>query len=142
MFWRKTVISVVYSDLKKLILKNGIDSWTSSCDHKFPRRLSRQECIDELKFLYDDKALSYSTINYWFNEFNCGRRLLKDEVREGPPKTAVVPDNIDAVRELIMPDRHVTSQKYMFSFKIEIWKTNFNFRLLQYLLPVYNYRKS
>ena len=44
----------------------------------------------------------------WFNEFNCGRRSLKDEVREGRPKTAVVSENIDAVRELIMQDRHVT----------------------------------
>ena len=44
----------------------------------------------------------------WFIEFNCGRRLLKDEIREGRPKTAVVSDNIDVVRELIMQDRHVT----------------------------------
>ena len=44
----------------------------------------------------------------WFNEFNSERQSLKDEVREGPPKTAVVPENIDAVRELIMQDRHVT----------------------------------
>ena len=44
----------------------------------------------------------------WFNEFNCGQRSLKDEIREGPTETAVVPENIDAVRELIMQDRHVT----------------------------------
>ena len=44
----------------------------------------------------------------WFNIFNCGRRSQKDEVREGPPKTAVVPENIAAVHELIMQDRHVT----------------------------------
>ena len=44
----------------------------------------------------------------WLNEFNCGRRSLKDEVREGSQKTAVVPDNIDAVRALIMQDRYVT----------------------------------
>ena len=30
-----------------------------------------------------------------------------DESCEGPPKTAVVPENTDAVRELIMQDRHV-----------------------------------
>ena len=44
----------------------------------------------------------------WFNEFNCGRRSLKDEVREGCPKKAVVSENIDGVRELIMQNRHVT----------------------------------
>ena len=43
----------------------------------------------------------------WFNEFNYGRRLLKDEVREAVPKMSVVPENIDAMRELLMQDRHV-----------------------------------
>ena len=39
---------------------------------------------------------------------NSGRRSLKVEVREGCPKTAVVSENIDAVRGLIMQDLHVT----------------------------------
>ena len=33
--------------------------------------------------------------------------MLKDEVREGST-TAVVSENIDAVREVTTPDRHVT----------------------------------
>ena len=33
---------------------------------------------------------------------------LKDDVRAGPSKTDVVSQNIDAVRELIMQDRHET----------------------------------
>ena len=53
----------------------------------------------------------------WFNEFNCGRWSLKDEVREGPPYTYVVPENIDAVRELITPDRHVTYKVEFKSFR-------------------------
>ena len=44
----------------------------------------------------------------WFNEFNCGRRSLKDKIREGRQKAAVVPENIDAVHELIMQNRQVT----------------------------------
>ena len=44
----------------------------------------------------------------WFNEFNCGRRSLKDEVHEGPPETVIVSESIEAVRELIRQDRHVT----------------------------------
>ena len=35
--------------------------------HNFRRGLSRQECIDELKFLYGDEAPSYSTMKNWFN---------------------------------------------------------------------------
>ena len=67
--------------------------------YSFQRGLSRQECIDELKSLLADK---------WFNEFNRGRRSLKGELHEGPPKTAVVSERIDAVRELIMKDPNVT----------------------------------
>ncbi|XP_037941999.1 uncharacterized protein LOC119674914, partial [Teleopsis dalmanni] len=76
--------------------------------HNFRRGLSRQECIDELKSLYGDEPPSYSTVKNCFNEFNRGRRLLNDEFRERRPKTAVVPENIEAVSELIMQDRHVT----------------------------------
>ena len=47
----------------------------------------------------------------WFNEFNCDRSSLKDEFRKGLSKTVVVPKNINAVRELIMPDRHVSYRK-------------------------------
>ena len=61
--------------------------------------------------MFDDEERSYSTVN-WFNEFNRGRSSLKDELREGHPKTVVLPENIDAVRELIRQDRHVTLQTF------------------------------
>uniref|UniRef100_A0A0K2TP03 Mariner transposase [Bombyx mori] n=1 Tax=Lepeophtheirus salmonis TaxID=72036 RepID=A0A0K2TP03_LEPSM len=76
--------------------------------HNFRRGLLRQNCIDELKSLYGDEAPSYSTMENWFNEFNHGRNSLKDEFREGCQKKAVVPENIDAVREVIMQNRHMT----------------------------------
>ena len=66
--------------------------------YNFRRGLS-QHCIDELKSLFGDKATSHSTVKTRFNEFNRGRSLHKDEFLEGPPKTAVVPENIDDVRE-------------------------------------------
>ena len=33
----------------------------------FRRGLSRQECIDELKFVYGDEAPSFTTTKNWFN---------------------------------------------------------------------------
>ncbi|VVC44154.1 Hypothetical protein CINCED_3A007774 [Cinara cedri] len=37
-----------------------------------------------------------------------GRRSLRDEFREGSPKSVVLPENIKAVRDMIKLDRHVT----------------------------------
>ena len=54
----------------------------------------------------------------WFNEFNRGRSTLKDEFRKGAPKAAVVPENIDALRKLIMQDRHVTYREIEASLEI------------------------
>ena len=45
---------------------------------------------------------------FWHTTIICGQRSLKAEVREGRSKTAIVSENVDAVRELIMKDRHVT----------------------------------
>ena len=37
-----------------------------------------------------------------------GRSLLQDELRENRPKSIVVPETIDAVRQLILQDSHKT----------------------------------
>lgn len=42
-----------------------------------------------------------------FTEFSRGRSLLKDEFRQGRPKSVVVSENIDYVPELSLQDRHV-----------------------------------
>ena len=41
-------------------------------------------------------------------EFNRGRSSLQNEFGEGRPKSVVVPQTIDAMRQLILQDRHVT----------------------------------
>ena len=80
--------------------------------------LSRLECIVELKFGFGDKApSSYSTVKNWFNEFNWGRPL-KDDIREGAAKTAVVSEYIDVVRWLVMQVHHVTYREIKTSLGI------------------------
>ena len=37
------------------------------------------------------------------------RNSLQDEFRDGHPKSVLVPETIDAVRQLILQDRHVTN---------------------------------
>ncbi|CAH2013021.1 unnamed protein product [Acanthoscelides obtectus] len=60
--------------------------------YNFQRQLSQQECLAEL--------------------------LLSDDPRVGAPKTAVTQENIDAVRELIIEDRHVTYREIEASLKV------------------------
>ncbi|CAK9815952.1 Histone-lysine N-methyltransferase SETMAR [Anthophora plagiata] len=76
--------------------------------YDFRRGLSQQQCIDQLISTFGDEAPSKTTVYHWFSEFNRGRHSLTDEFKEGRPKSVVVPQNIDAVRELVMQDRHLT----------------------------------
>ena len=76
--------------------------------YNFRRRLTQLQCIDELNSIFGDKALSRTSVYRWYGEFNRGRSSFQDEFREGCPKSVVVPKTIDAVRQLILQDRHVT----------------------------------
>ena len=69
----------------------------------FQRGLTQQQCIDELNSIFGNEAASRTS-----GEFNRGRSSLQDEFREGRPKSFVVPETIDAERQVILHDRHVT----------------------------------
>ncbi|GFU43197.1 hypothetical protein NPIL_190671 [Nephila pilipes] len=71
-----------------------------------------------------DKAPSYSTVKNWYNEFNRGRCSIQDESRAGRPKSVVVPEKINAVRELIKQDRHVTYREIEASLDISMTSIN------------------
>ena len=70
----------------------------------------------------------------WFNGFYYRGQSLKDAVREGSHKTAVVSENIDAVRRLIMQDRHVTYREIELSLGIS--PTNIQHSILNEHLAV------
>lgn len=48
-----------------------------------------------------------TTVFRWYGEFHRGRSSLQDEFREGRSKSVVVLETIEAVRQLILQDRHV-----------------------------------
>ncbi|CAH1994001.1 unnamed protein product [Acanthoscelides obtectus] len=66
--------------------------------YNLQRQLSQQECLDELLSVFGNEAPHLSTISRWYGEFKRGRVSLSDDPRE----------NVDAVRKLIIEDRHVT----------------------------------
>ncbi|CAH1984640.1 unnamed protein product [Acanthoscelides obtectus] len=65
--------------------------------YNFQTQLSQRECLAELLSVFGNEAPHQSTIS-----------LLSDDPRVGAPKTAVTQENVDAVRKLIIEDRHVT----------------------------------
>ena len=79
--------------------------------YNFRRGLTQQQCIDEFNSLFGDEAPSKASVFRWYGGFNRGRTSLQDEFREGRPKSVVVPEPIDAGRQLILQDRHVTYHK-------------------------------
>ncbi|CAH2000207.1 unnamed protein product [Acanthoscelides obtectus] len=56
------------------------------------------ECLAELLSVFGNEAPHQSTISRWYGEMKRGRVSLSDDPRE----------NVDAVRKLIIKDRHVT----------------------------------
>ncbi|CAH2009862.1 unnamed protein product [Acanthoscelides obtectus] len=76
--------------------------------YNLQRQLSQQECLPH-----------QSTISCWYGELKRGRVSLSDDPRVGASKTAVTQENVDAVRKLIIEDRHV---RYREISKISIQK--------------------
>ncbi|CAH2005212.1 unnamed protein product [Acanthoscelides obtectus] len=86
--------------------------------YNFQRQLSHQECLAELLSVFGNEAPHQSTISRWYVEFKRGRVSLSDIPGVGAPKTAVTQENVDAVRKLIIEDRHVTYREIEASLKI------------------------
>ncbi|CAH2010856.1 unnamed protein product [Acanthoscelides obtectus] len=89
--------------------------------YNFQRQLSQQECLAELLSVFENEAPHQSTISRWYGEFKRGRVSLSDDARVGAPKTADTQKNVDAVRKLIIEDRHVT---YREDSSLKISKTS------------------
>ncbi|CAH1964710.1 unnamed protein product [Acanthoscelides obtectus] len=86
--------------------------------YNFQRQLSQQECLAELLYVFGNEAPHQSTISRWYGEFKRGRVSLSDDPSVGAPKMAVIQENVDAVRKLIIKVRHVTYRKIEASLKI------------------------
>lgn len=76
--------------------------------YNFRRGLTRLQCFEELTSVFSDEAPCLRTVERWYLEFQRGHTSVSDKSLEGRPKSAFTEDNINAVRQLILEDRHVT----------------------------------
>ena len=89
-------------------MKLNRENFRSIIYYNFERWLTQQNCIDEFNSNFGYEAPSNTSVYRWYGERNRGRSSLQDEFREGCPKSIVVQETIDAVRQVILQDRHVT----------------------------------
>ena len=87
----------------------------------FRRGLTQLQCIDELNKILGFEVPSRTSVYRWYFEFNRGRSSLQDEFRESCPKSVVVPETIDAVRQLILQNRHVIYREIETTLGIECY---------------------
>ncbi|CAH2006892.1 unnamed protein product [Acanthoscelides obtectus] len=73
----------------------------------YQRQLSQQECLAELRSVFSNEAPHQSTISRWYGEFKRGRVITQE--------------NVDAVRKLIIEDRHVTYREIEAIISDESW---------------------
>ena len=87
--------------------------------YNFRCGLTQQQCIDELNSIFCDEAPSRTSVYRLYGVINRGRSPFQDEFREGRPISVVAPETIDAVRQLILQDRHVTYREIETSLGIK-----------------------
>lgn len=65
--------------------------------YDFQCGLIKQQCVDQFVLTFGDEAPHQATMFYWFAEFNCGQRSLKNEFCEGHSKSIILTGYINTV---------------------------------------------
>ena len=71
--------------------------------------LNATQIHEELIAASGDYYVWYPTIVRWLRAFFAGRESLEDNPRSGRPITAVTQNNIDAVKDLVDEDPHISN---------------------------------
>lgn len=79
--------------------------------YDFKRGLDFHQSHDSLSKTFGDDAPSEETIRRWFREFEKGQETFEDKPRSGRPPTAVTPENIRRVADLIREHRNVSYEE-------------------------------
>ncbi|XP_072042946.1 histone-lysine N-methyltransferase SETMAR-like [Amphiura filiformis] len=58
-----------------------------------------------------DTSPRYSTIKKRAAEFKRGRESLEDDPRSGSTRSSTTSDQVDAIRRIVLKDRHLTTQQ-------------------------------
>ncbi|CAF2997199.1 unnamed protein product [Rotaria sp. Silwood2] len=70
--------------------------------------LNATQIHDELTTAYGQGVVLYSTVAHWIHRFSSGRESLEDDPRSGRPIAIITQQNIDAVKDLVQDDPHIS----------------------------------
>jgi len=69
--------------------------------------LTANEIHSKFIKVYGESSPSFSTIKKWAAEFKLGHTSLEDDPREGRPKSALTPEIIEQVHDMVLDDRRM-----------------------------------
>jgi transposase len=69
--------------------------------------LTPNEIHSKFTKVYADSSPSFSTIKKWAAKFKRGRTSLEDDPREGHPKSAITPEIIEQVHNMVLDDQRI-----------------------------------
>jgi len=71
-------------------------------------RLEKMEIKSRLDAILGNlSSPSFSTVNFWVSEFKRGRTHTSDELYSERPKTVTIPEIVDKIRDMVLPDRRI-----------------------------------
>ncbi|KAK5646393.1 hypothetical protein RI129_004857 [Pyrocoelia pectoralis] len=92
-----------------------------------------KEIHDRILPTLGDSCPSYEAVRLWVNEFKRGRTGIQDAPRPGAPKSAVTPEIIDKVHDLILTDRRLKVRELVEATSISTERVHF---ILHYELHI------
>ncbi|GFX72495.1 uncharacterized protein TNCV_4060921 [Trichonephila clavipes] len=83
------------------------DARILSC-YDFKAGLNQEECVQRLQLAFGDESPCHATVFRWFKEFCSGHNSLQNEEHTRWSRPAVIPDNVSAIRKMLMDDDRCT----------------------------------
>jgi histone-lysine N-methyltransferase SETMAR len=77
----------------------------------FIKGKTAKEIFEDMSETLNEECPSNSTIKYWVSNFKRGDFSTKDGERSGRPISATTQENIDAIHDMILEDRRISSKK-------------------------------
>ncbi|GBP39557.1 hypothetical protein EVAR_26639_1 [Eumeta japonica] len=86
--------------------------------HLFLKDNTRGHTRGDLYAVYEDSALTVTTVKFWATAFKCGLISRRDDKRSACLKSATTDDNITKVHQMVLNDSLIKIKKIAEAFKI------------------------